>query len=119
METLATQCMHPFDKKSSRSTYNDFHFGGYAKTNAKLDDFVKNFNEKSNFNIEPIYTGKVMYALNEYIKDNDLRNQSNFVHPYRGIEQILIYNILSLLFEFLYRCRVFKYISNAPKLLVA
>ena len=72
--------MHPFDKNRVE-VLNDFHFGGYAKTNAKLDDFVKNFNEKSNFNIEPIYTGKVMYALNEYIKDNDLRNQRIlFIH---------------------------------------
>ena len=80
METLATQCMRPFDKNRVE-VLNDFHFGGYAKTNAKLDAFVKNFNEKSNFNIEPIYTGKVMYALNEYIKLNNLRNQRIlFIH---------------------------------------
>ena len=80
METLAIQSMHPFDKNRVE-VLNDFHFGGYAKTNAKLDAFVKNFNEKSNFNIEPIYTGKVMYALNEYIKVNDLRNQRVlFIH---------------------------------------
>ncbi len=80
METLATNCMHPFDKNRVKAL-NDFHFGGYAKTNAKLDAFVKNFNEKSNFNIEPIYTGKVMYALNEFINLNDLRNQRIlFIH---------------------------------------
>ena len=80
METLAKNCMHPFDKNRVKAL-NDFHFGGYAKTNAKLDAFVKNFNEKSNFYIEPIYTGKVMYALNEFINLNDLRNQRIlFIH---------------------------------------
>ena len=80
METLATKCMVTFDKNRVEVLKN-FHFGGYAKTDAKLDAFVKNFNEKSKFNIEPIYTGKVMYALNEYIKLNDLRNQRIlFIH---------------------------------------
>ncbi len=80
METLATQCMRPFDKNRVEAL-NDFHFGGYAKTDAKLDAFVKNFNERSNFSIEPIYTGKVMYALNEFIELNDLRNQRIlFIH---------------------------------------
>jgi 1-aminocyclopropane-1-carboxylate deaminase len=80
METLATQCMRPLDKNRVEAL-TDFHFGGYAKTDAKLDAFVKNFNERSNFSIEPIYTGKVMYALNEFIKLNDLRNQRIlFIH---------------------------------------
>ena len=80
MEKLATHCMHPFDKNRVEAL-NDFHFGGYAKTDAILDAFVKNFNEKSNFNIEPVYTGKVMYALSEFIKLNDLRNQRIlFIH---------------------------------------
>ena len=80
MEALATYCMIPFEK-NRLEVLNDFHFGGYAKTDAKLDFFVKNFNAKSNFSIEPIYTGKVMYALNEYIKLKDLRNQRIlFIH---------------------------------------
>ena len=80
METLATKCMLTFDKNRVEVLKN-FHFGGYAKTNAKLDAFVKNFNAKSNFSIEPIYTGKVMYALNEYIKLKNLRNQRIlFIH---------------------------------------
>ena len=80
METLATKCMVTFDKNRVEEL-NNFHFGGYAKTDAKLDAFVKNFNEKSNFKVEPIYTGKVMYALNEFIKLNNLRNQRIlFIH---------------------------------------
>ncbi len=80
MEALAIQCEVPFDKNRVE-VLNDFHFGGYAKTDNKLDLFVNNFNEKSNFCIEPIYTGKVMYALDEFIKINDLRNQRIlFIH---------------------------------------
>ena len=80
METLATKCLVTFDKNRVEA-FNNFHFGGYAKTDAKLNAFVKNFNEKSNFKVEPIYTGKVMYALNEFIKLNNLRNQRIlFIH---------------------------------------
>ncbi len=80
METLAAKCMVTFDKNRVEAL-NNFHFGGYAKTDANLDAFVKNFNEKSNFKVEPIYTGKVMFALNEFIKLNNLRNQRIlFIH---------------------------------------
>ena len=72
--------MVTFDKNRVEAL-NNFHFGGYAKTDAKLDAFVKKFNEKSNFKVEPIYTGKAMYALNEFIKLNNLRNQRIlFIH---------------------------------------
>ena len=54
------------------------NYGFYYRHN---DAFVKKFNEKSNFKVEPIYTGKVMYALNEFIKLNNLRNQRIlFIH---------------------------------------
>ena len=93
METLATQRIINSIKISE--ALNDFHFGGYAKT-MQTDAFVKNFNEKSNFNIEPIYTGKVMYALNEF-KLNDLRNQRIlFIHT-GGLKNIDLQYFISFI----------------------
>ena len=61
---------------------DEFHFGGYAKTNLELNDFVSEFNKFNNFSIEPIYTGKAMFALMDYLNSN--KNMSNkkvlFVH---------------------------------------
>jgi 1-aminocyclopropane-1-carboxylate deaminase len=60
---------------------DQFHFGGYAKSNDILTDFVEEFNQSHTFLIEPVYTGKVMYALNEYVKSNYLMHKKVlFVH---------------------------------------
>ncbi len=43
--------------------YNTFHFGGFAKANLELVEFINNFRMKFGIQLEPIYTGKMMYAL--------------------------------------------------------
>jgi 1-aminocyclopropane-1-carboxylate deaminase len=61
---------------------DQFHFGGYAKTNAELDLFVEQFNEMNDFSIEPVYTGKVIYALSKWLKsiNRDKNKKVLFVH---------------------------------------
>ncbi|GAB2643972.1 pyridoxal-phosphate dependent enzyme [Emticicia sediminis] len=39
------------------------HHGGYAKKTPELIDFVSKFNAKHNFEIEPIYSGKMFFAF--------------------------------------------------------
>ncbi|GGH03056.1 1-aminocyclopropane-1-carboxylate deaminase/D-cysteine desulfhydrase [Mucilaginibacter phyllosphaerae] len=41
----------------------DYHFGGYAKTTPQLISFVKQFTVETGILIEPIYTGKMLYAI--------------------------------------------------------
>ncbi len=43
--------------------HTDYHFGGYAKTNTELINFIKTFVVDTGILIEPIYTGKMLYAL--------------------------------------------------------
>jgi len=52
-----------------------YHFGGYAKANSELNYFIEQFNQNQNFRIEACYTGKVMYALIEFIKTEKLKNK--------------------------------------------
>lgn len=47
-----------------------YHFGGYAKTKPELLDFIRDFVSKSGILIEPVYTGKLMYAVNQLIEQN-------------------------------------------------
>lgn len=80
MKRLASSCGILLDP-SRIIVLDQFHFGGYAKTNEILDDFTREFNEQESFKIEPIYTGKVLYALNEYMNTIDLINQKFlFIH---------------------------------------
>lgn len=47
--------------------YN-YHFGGYAKTTLELTDFCRDFYLLNQIQIEPVYTGKLFFALQDLLK---------------------------------------------------
>lgn len=42
--------------------HTDFHFGGYAKVNQEITDFIKHFAQRFGILLDPIYTAKMMLA---------------------------------------------------------
>ena len=57
-----------FDAHQSKLIiWDEYHHGGYGKSSAVLDSFIFEFHSMNSFNIEPVYTGKVFYALNNEI----------------------------------------------------
>ena len=58
----------------------DYHFGGYAKSSTSLNQFVDSFNTQYQFNIEPIYTGKVVFAMQRYLAKVKGNKKALFVH---------------------------------------
>jgi 1-aminocyclopropane-1-carboxylate deaminase len=46
----------------------DYHFGGFAKTNAALLDFITDFELKHQIPLEPVYTGKMLYGLYDLVE---------------------------------------------------
>ena len=56
--------------------HTDYHFGGYGKTNLQLIDFIKHFVAETGILIEPVYTGKMLFAIydlaaKDYFKAGD------------------------------------------------
>ena len=47
---------------------NEFDFGGYARSNSKLMDFIRWLNETYGIRSEPVYTGKMFLGLFEMAK---------------------------------------------------
>lgn len=43
--------------------HTDYHFGGYGKTDDRLIQFIKRFVAETGILIEPVYTGKMLYAI--------------------------------------------------------
>lgn len=43
--------------------HTEYHFGGYGKTTVELIDFIKQFVAETGILIDPVYTGKMVYAL--------------------------------------------------------
>jgi len=44
-----------------------YHFGGYAKTNDELLNFIKDFTGSTGILIDPVYTGKLLFAIYDLI----------------------------------------------------
>ncbi len=48
----------------------DLHHGGYAKSSPMLKEFIQNFKANEfNFDIEPMYSAKMMFGFYEYLLD--------------------------------------------------
>lgn len=47
----------------------DFHHGGYAKSSPALLDYISEFARTTGILLDPIYTGKMMYALHSLVED--------------------------------------------------
>jgi 1-aminocyclopropane-1-carboxylate deaminase len=60
-----------FESLSSKLIiWDTYHHGGYAKTSPELLSFIDEFHLHNNFQIEPVYTGKVFYALNDVLTND-------------------------------------------------
>jgi 1-aminocyclopropane-1-carboxylate deaminase len=46
----------------------DYHFGGYARRNAVLDDFIDDFYRRHGLRLDWVYEAKMMYALFDQVK---------------------------------------------------
>lgn len=58
------------EKPTAYHLHTDYHFGGYGKVNDELIRFVKKFVASTGILIEPIYTGKMLYALYDLAAKN-------------------------------------------------
>ncbi|GFJ79217.1 hypothetical protein Phou_033970 [Phytohabitans houttuyneae] len=45
------------------SVETDHHFGGYARRNAELDDFARDFEERHAMPLDWVYVAKMLYGV--------------------------------------------------------
>lgn len=64
--------------------HTGYHFGGYGKTTPKLIDFVKQFVAHTGILIEPIYTGKMLYALYDLAREDHFAPGSKILAIHSG-----------------------------------
>ena len=76
--------------KNFRTNYSNwklnlnYHFGGYAKITKELIEFINNLKKLNNIQLDPIYTGKLLFGFNEMINNNELpRKFNNNCYSYR------------------------------------
>ena len=89
-EFLSTDINNFLNSASPASTYNnwslitDYHFGGYAKVNSELEEFIVNFKQLHNIILDPVYTGKMMFAIYDLIKKGYFERGSRILAIHTG-----------------------------------
>nr|WP_294894190.1 pyridoxal-phosphate dependent enzyme [uncultured Pedobacter sp.] len=76
--------------------HTDYHFGGYAKTKPVLIDFIKNFSQETGILLDPVYTGKVLFAIMDLAEKNYFKPQSKILMIHTGG----LFGILGMLEKF-------------------
>ncbi|GLS89486.1 1-aminocyclopropane-1-carboxylate deaminase [Psychromonas marina] len=64
--------------------HTQYHGGGYAKVSPPLAEFCLAFEQQTTIPIEPIYTGKMFYALFELIKQDYFSAGDNIIALHTG-----------------------------------
>lgn len=62
----------------------DYHFGGYAKITRELIQFIKSFKDLNNIQLDPIYTGKLMFAINDMVENYEFEDGSTIIGIHTG-----------------------------------
>ncbi len=64
--------------------HTDYHFGGYGKTDEQLIGFIKQFVAETGILIEPVYTGKMLYAIYDLAAKNYFKPGSKILAIHSG-----------------------------------
>ena len=62
----------------------DYHFGGYAKFDKQLLNFVYNFSAQNKIPIEPIYSGKMFFGIYDLVSRGFFKEGSRIIALHTG-----------------------------------
>jgi 1-aminocyclopropane-1-carboxylate deaminase len=72
------------NQKENWKLITDYHFGGYAKYTAELIAFINQFKEETTIQLDPIYTGKMLFGIVDLIKNNYFSENSKILAVHTG-----------------------------------
>ncbi|MGJ5641981.1 1-aminocyclopropane-1-carboxylate deaminase/D-cysteine desulfhydrase [Formosa sp. S-31] len=73
-----------FASKTNWELITDYHFGGYAKVNTDLIQFINHFKAQYGIPLDPVYTGKVMFGVMDLIHSGYFPEGSNILMIHTG-----------------------------------
>ena len=73
------------EKATNQWAINEgFHFGGYAKVNTVLRNFITQFEKDNTIPLDFVYTGKMMFGIYELIKKGYFKKGTTIVAVHTG-----------------------------------
>ncbi|NEU08199.1 1-aminocyclopropane-1-carboxylate deaminase/D-cysteine desulfhydrase [Flavihumibacter sp. R14] len=73
-----------FDFPPSFTLHLEYHFGGYAKTQPHLLNFIQTFSSSTGILLDPVYTGKMFFGLYDLIRKNHFPEGSKILAVHTG-----------------------------------
>jgi 1-aminocyclopropane-1-carboxylate deaminase len=64
--------------------HTQYHFGGYAKTSPELLKFMTDFMKHTGILIDPVYTGKMCYAINDLLEKGNISSHAKILAIHTG-----------------------------------
>ena len=74
----------PNDKQDNWHLETGYHFGGYAKWNNELLDFIKDFEKENGILLEQVYTGKLFFGIYDLIQKDFFKPGTSIVAVHTG-----------------------------------
>lgn len=73
-----------FTSKSNWELITDYHFGGYAKINRELVEFINEFKRKSGVSLDPIYTAKMAFGIFDLAQKDCFKSSDKILMIHSG-----------------------------------
>ena len=73
-----------YSTKENWSLVTNYHFGGYAKVNSELINFINLFKKKYQISLDPVYTGKMLYGIIDMIENSKIPQNSRILAIHTG-----------------------------------
>lgn len=84
------QLLKEYKQPGNLTLLTDYHFGGYAKWNAELLTFIRDFRAEFGIQLEQVYTAKMFYGLFDLLKKGYFKAGATIVAVHTGGLQGLI-----------------------------
>lgn len=84
-----TAQVRKWSNKHNWQIFSEDCFGGYGRFDARLLEYIRAFQQQQHVPLEPIYTGKMLYRLEQMIKNNQLSPASRVLLIHTGGLQIM------------------------------
>lgn len=81
---IAKEIAKYVDRTDRLALHLDYHFGGYAKTNPELLNFMSNFIAQTGMLIDPVYTAKMFFAINDLKQQGKLKEDAKILAIHTG-----------------------------------
>lgn len=82
--TFQQKTLLEYTDKTNHFITDAYCFGGYAKVDMLLIEFINEFKEETGIQLDPIYTGKMMYGIRECIKNAFFNENSRILAIHTG-----------------------------------